>query len=345
MPDLDPFWHTRSMRRESLLFVAADGGGAAEARLLFRPVGAVTLATCDGVTTFVEGRDFVVDPGHRRLVLAPDSGVPFATHARLQPTPPAGDGFMHARGTPAQGLLWAEDDTFHRLQVAASYAHDETWTDAVPVCGGADLPGTMARLDAGAPLTLAITGDSISEGYNASAFVGVPPWQPPYPALVASALQQRYGSAITLRNLAVAGTTSSDGWGVAADVASTAPHLVIVAFGMNDAGYMDPSEYLTNIRHIVETIRGRVPAAEFVLVSPMLPHPDWHYPVLERFTAYRDALASVCGPGIVLADVTNLWRHVLTRKRYHDLTGNGINHPNDFGHRLYAQAVLAHLVP
>jgi len=28
------------------------------------------------------------------------------------------------------------------------------------------------------------------------------------------------------------------------------------------------------------------------------------------------------------------------RKTHHDLTGNGINHPNDFGHRLYAQVIL-----
>ncbi|MBX7074950.1 MAG: hypothetical protein K1X71_17550 [Pirellulales bacterium] len=28
-----------------------------------------------------------------------------------------------------------------------------------------------------------------------------------------------------------------------------------------------------------------------------------------------------------------------------DLTGNGLNHPNDFGHRLYAQTILALLVP
>jgi hypothetical protein len=26
-----------------------------------------------------------------------------------------------------------------------------------------------------------------------------------------------------------------------------------------------------------------------------------------------------------------------------DLTGNGLNHPNDFGHRLYAQAILEYL--
>lgn len=34
---------------------------------------------------------------------------------------------------------------------------------------------------------------------------------------------------------------------------------------------------------------------------------------------------------------------LLRRKRYLDLSGNGLNHPNDFGHRLYAQ-VLLHLL-
>ena len=68
------------------------------------------------------------------------------------------------------------------------------------------------------------------------------------------------------------------------------------------------------------------------------------YTVMGRFPAYRDALASLCGAGVVLADVTSLWRDVLARKRVYDLTGNGINHPNDFGHRLYAQVILSLLV-
>jgi hypothetical protein len=32
---------------------------------------------------------------------------------------------------------------------------------------------------------------------------------------------------------------------------------------------------------------------------------------------------------------------VAARKTYLSLTGNGLNHPNDFGHRLYADVVLA----
>ena len=31
-------------------------------------------------------------------------------------------------------------------------------------------------------------------------------------------------------------------------------------------------------------------------------------------------------------------------KRDLDLTGNGLNHPNDFGHRLYAQAIVSVLI-
>ncbi|MBU0478666.1 hypothetical protein KKC91_08875 [bacterium] len=58
------------------------------------------------------------------------------------------------------------------------------------------------------------------------------------------------------------------------------------------------------------------------------------------FTEYRDALRS----GVILADMTQMWMDLLKFKRYHDLTGNGVNHPNDFGHRIYAQVLLGLLV-
>ena len=46
------------------------------------------------------------------------------------------------------------------------------------------------------------------------------------------------------------------------------------------------------------------------------------------------------GPGVALADVTAVWELLLTHKHDLDLTGNGLNHPNDFGHRVYAQMIL-----
>ena len=36
-----------------------------------------------------------------------------------------------------------------------------------------------------------------------------------------------------------------------------------------------------------------------------------------------------------------VWTALLARKPFFALTGNGVNHPNDFGHRIQAQAILA----
>ena len=46
------------------------------------------------------------------------------------------------------------------------------------------------------------------------------------------------------------------------------------------------------------------------------------------------------GRNIALADVHKVWRKFLERKSFYDLTGNGVNHPNDYGHRIYASVVL-----
>jgi acyl-CoA thioesterase I len=58
------------------------------------------------------------------------------------------------------------------------------------------------------------------------------------------------------------------------------------------------------------------------------------------FPLYRDALASLEGPGVVLADLTSIWLKLKERNRHLDLTGNGVNHSNDYGHRVYALALL-----
>ena len=63
--------------------------------------------------------------------------------------------------------------------------------------------------------------------------------------------------------------------------------------------------------------------------------------VESRFGEYRNVLARMVDQGVALADVTRLWRELLARNSPYDLSGNGWNHPNDFGHRVYAQTILA----
>jgi hypothetical protein len=73
----------------------------------------------------------------------------------------------------------------------------------------------------------------------------------------------------------------------------------------------------------------------------MTANPAWQYAAPELYPAYLDAVRALRRPGFAVADVTPPWTWIAGRKNYHDLTGNGVNHPNDFGHRLYAEAILA----
>jgi amino acid permease len=41
--------------------------------------------------------------------------------------------------------------------------------------------------------------------------------------------------------------------------------------------------------------------------------------------------------------VTALWMAVVAKKSFMDITGNGVNHPNDYGHRLYAMLLASTL--
>jgi lysophospholipase L1-like esterase len=236
---------------------------------------------------------------------------------------------------------------YHRLQVEVRYRYKpEQWRGQVPSFAGESLPKTGKKLRSKQPLKLVLTGDSISAGLNASLVTDAPPHCPPFGQLVALGLEKRFGSAVNLKNLAVDGTTSKDGLQLATEkrISAESPDLVVIAFGMNDV-YREtkPATYQANIRGIIDAVRADAPNAELILVAPMLANADRGV-AMKLFPDYRKSLAKLCGPGIALADLTSMWEEMLKRKTFYDLTGNGVNHPNDFGHIVYAQTILALLV-
>ena len=193
-------------------------------------------------------------------------------------------------------------------------------------------------------LNLAVSGDSISQGYNASGYSQAPPWMPPYPDLVAAQLRQTYTTEVELNNRAIGGWNAGQGLKDLDALLAARPDLIVIAYGMNDVGGRNPTGFRETIAAMLEKIHNRNTEIEVILVPPMLGNADWVHTPREMFAQYRDALASLTGPGVVLADMTGLWRELLQHKREVDLTGNGVNHPSDFGHRLYAQVILALLV-
>jgi acyl-CoA thioesterase-1 len=331
------------MRGESLFFVVGENG-VPTSRLLFPPQDVPVLASADGTVTFLHGRDFSVHLQSGVITLASGSLIPFTTPEELYPPIRADEDAFIKRDAPETSLLFS-DDVFDARQVTATYPHrPDAWEGYVPELPAGSLPRTRHLLREKAPLTICLTGDSISEGWNASGFMGRPPYQQAYGPLVVAGLEAACGSPVAFYNCAVAGWTADNAVEDADRLGAFGPDLVLIAFGMNDAGYCEPADFSESIATIIERVRLQSPNAEFVLVSSMLPNEEWEYPAMARFPAYRDRLASLCGSGIVLADMTALWTGLLARKRCLDLLGNGINHPNDFGHRLYAQVVLALLV-
>lgn len=344
---LSPFW--RSTRQtETILPIQNQTGARPQASLLFRPSRILSVTSADGLTVYTPGKDYLADDRQGIITLPAGSRIPFRTRSQLRPTADENRQLFGGNDpVSAPGIFFSEGGVYQGFQTSIEYdCRSGQWKGPVPAFAGDRLPRTMALLRAAKPLHLLVMGDSISAGANASGYLGSAPESPAYPALTAAALERVYGSPVYLQNVAVSGWRASDGAAQAAKrgLAETHPDLAIVAFGMNDAGSRNPSDYAARIGAILQSFRAASPHTEFILVAPMVANPDWAAAPAEEFPRYRDALRTLTGPGVYLADVTAVWQGLLARKTFFDLTGNGVNHPNDFGQRIYAQVIAAALV-
>jgi acyl-CoA thioesterase I len=339
------FWSSTTMDGESVLLMQDDPGARPCASLLFSPTRIRSVRSPSGEITYKEGRDYVWKPGTREIVLPPGSTIPFKRPSDLRR--PAGSQAFRLTHRDSNGeILFGGGHEYHDMQCTVDYDHAPgVWSGPRPSFAGDQLPHTIRRLREKQPLTITLLGDSISTGCNASGWAKVAPFQPSYQELLVANLETAYGSRVTLTNLAVGGTDTAWGVKTISKVIETRPHLVILAFGMNDATGRPASEYQANIRAMMDAVSEAGPETEFILVAPMLGNKDWKALRPELFPQYRDALATLCRPGVVLADMTSVWTELLKHKRDWDLTGNGVNHPNDFGHRVYAQVLSAILIP
>ena len=336
-----PVWNSREIDGDSIFFIQAENEPAAKGSLLFVPGSAPVLKSTSLEMTYEPGRDFTWAIGTRAIMLTKDSRIPFKTAAELHPapgSPNSHDGFRDGKSH----MLYAQGHFFHDLQSVASYTAAETWTGPKPAPAPAgQLDRLRARLAAREPVKLVVLGDSISTGLNASITGGVAPHQPAYPELVAQGLEKRFGSKMEMKNLSVIGMGANWGLKQVAAVTAEAPDLLICAFGMNDASArIAPDQFADTLRQLVAQLHAARPECDAILVSPMCANPEWNRSSPELYPAYAAELKKLAGPGCAIADVTTVWTTLLERKGVLDLSGNGLNHPNDFGHRIYADVVL-----
>ncbi len=337
---MKPFWIGTEMDRESTFFIQTGEGKSPLDFLLFTPENILSVTSTSEEIVYEEGRDYILT-SERTLSLPEGSRIPFKTNREMHPEPESPQSIAACRDGVSH-LFFGEGHVFHDLQVSVTYTHKgNEWQLPAPEFQPEALPGTISRLTTQKPMKIVLFGDSISAGANASGMTGAKPFMPPYGELVVNELIKAYDTEITYRNHSVGGTAS--GWGLENinAVAEEKPDLAILAFGMNDAsGRVSPERYRTNIQKQMERIREVQPEAEFILVATMTGNPEWTASAPELYPRYRDELRSLCKIGVALADLTSVWIELLKRKRFTSITGNGVNHPNDFGHRIYAQIIM-----
>lgn len=341
----EPLWHSTIQYDEHVALIKEPQSDSADGTLLFSPGKMISVTSCDNKTIYEQGRDFTIDATAKRIVLTADSRITSITREELYKKPNEKRSVRSRLSDPNTWLLYAET-WFPTIQVKVTYEHADKWQGYTPRFAGTQLPRVTKLIQSGKPISICLIGDSITSGANATSR-GYKPHMPPYGILVQRAIEARTGSKVTLNNLAVSGTTSDGAMKVLPRIGENKPDLFVIAYGMNDVAGRNPRKFGENIAGLLNALKQSYPDAEVVLVSSSMANPEWTWSREDMFEPYRQQLIrlqATRGSGCALADVTALWAGLLKTKRYHDLTGNGINHPNDFGHRLYAQTLLAMLI-
>lgn len=333
-----PAWQSETVSRESSVLLQLTNDGPIESRLAFPAAEITSIESADGAHSFKLGKDCVLSSDKYRLIWNSPTKIEVITSSQMFPPKDAPNSYRHRASNPEQNMFYAPGKFFHQHDVEISYRREKF--QPTTLAAQPKLKRTLEKLRSGKSLRLGVSGDSISTGLDASGTTQTAPNQPGYPDLVAAQLTHDFGVRIELTNRAVSGWSIANGIKDLDAMLASRPELLIVAYGMNDVGRRDPAWFAEQARTFEQRAREQLPELEILWVAPMLGHSEWVHTPRAMFAAYRDELKKLANEHADLADLTEVWTEMLGHKHDLDLTGNGLNHPNDFGHRLYAQAIL-----
>lgn len=335
---MQPFLTADTIYNE-LVMPLQDGHAAPSGSLLF-PVRSV-LSVRDTYLDIVyeEGKDWIWEG--QRIVLTDSSNIPYLEGHQLVYNE-VKEGISQPGSTPGTYVLFSEDEHIRSKQLAVTYIPDRRGNEAAKRLSPTTdhLPHTTGKLAAGEKLHVVFWGNSIETGANSSGFQHVPPFMPNWAELFVRQLRQHFGAAVSYDNLSVGGKMAAWGLENIDKVIAEQPDLVVIGFGMNDGSAGVPIDiFAKQIQAMMDAVRKQRPTCEFIVITPMLANPKAIQHKLQE--AYRPTLLAFERAGVAIADMTYWHKWLLTHKSYQDMTGNNINHPNDYLSRWYAQVLTA----
>ena len=348
-----PFWKGDTVLGESAFVLENALGELRPIRLAFPIRKVISVRSGDLRTTYREGIDYRVN-AYGELEIVREGSIPrrFWSDYRCPEFDASRDDRMasaDALGAWRTGDLFSDREGMRAWQIAVSYTHTESDIYDVTQGKSEKFPRLLQLLGEKRPVRVVSYGDSITYGWAASGMQDIrkPPYCMPYAQMIADALSARFGAPIEHVNCSVSGKCTD--WAELdeniAGVIAAKPDLVILAFGMNDGGSTALAQTMY-MRRVIDAINARLPDTEVALVSTMLPNDEvagfWgnQYTFEEK---YLENITVNC-PQAAIVRMTTMHSQLLESKEYYHMTGNNVNHPNDFLIRMYAMNLTATLV-
>lgn len=344
--DLDvymkPIWSGEIVYNETVMFV----GKGDYAPLLYPVTEILSVRSYDLQTEYVRGVDYEYDEELGAIIRATDA-IPYIPQEVYYPAQEIAGGTFGCTVDGKPYITFAEGSYFSSKQLAVTYRHGGQVCVEKPNCQKEAFSATLEKLQNNEPVKILFYGDSITVGANSSGFVDYAPHADTWPQMVFNSLVKKYGATnAEYINTAVGGWSTQQGIdNLQEKVLAYQPDAVFIGFGMNDTN-LSPSAHATKIKTMIDLIKSANPDVEICLISTMLPNSEVfgfygnQYAFEEKYKELIDEYRANGDEKLCLAGVTSMHQAILEKKRYYDMTGNNVNHPNDFMARVYAQTVF-----
>jgi lysophospholipase L1-like esterase len=320
------FWRNSAITGETVLVLQ----GKTTYPLWQDPVDIIEVKQALTGKVYSKNVDYKLQDG--KLVIL-SGAIPMAP-AQFPFTPDITSRFLNISITKdGRGLRINQD--FKDWQIEVTYTASASPTPPPP---SASLSRYAAMFANGLMPSITLYGDSITLGADADSGMS-------FFELLSKALAGK----ATLRNQAVGGWDATEALSnVKVKLNDKVQDVVVIAFGMNDAtGNGDKALFKSQLQQMIDIVRAQSPQTEFMLLSGIRGNQDWIVMRPEMFDQYRAAMYELAASqaGISVLDMTSVWDTIVPKKSFYDVTVNGVNHPWNFGHKLYADVIIQALAP
>ncbi len=364
-----------TVKNETVMFL--DKGD--EKELLYDIDTVLSVTSYDGKRVYKEGVDYEVRDG--KLVALKGGSIPTITRAAYYGANSSNSILQTEYNGQNVYTHWGEGTAMTNWQVNVSYTHKDPWDGFDQPCQAEIYANFIRKLQNGEDVTIIYYGDSCTFGAASSFTYGYAPYQYSYTLLVTNALADLFGytvkyvstglpdtgpipsrpyvagtnGTITYINPSVGGWNSSDAYGHADRyllpfIEKYGCDLFVLDIGGNDG----TSSGERTRRNDEGTIGKVLSVADedicVCIMTTLVNNPDatngWYGIEFMQEPYLLQASAALRRKGVACGTccMTSLTLSALEHVKYNDISGNNINHPNDFFARMYACTLFENLI-